>query len=173
MHVFFEPRRGWYRRTQTQRWIALGYFRLLRACLQSRPETRDCLKKCLDCGVAFLTAPQNRDRVDLRCPFGCREQHRGKASAKRSTEYYQTPEGRIKKAAQNDRRGGEGACSGLDKILATHSDTRAGAPLAHLFLTLLLGAAAPPLDRTLQIMDQQWKWILSWMRQHGFDWQGS
>lgn len=38
------------------------------------------------------------------CPFGCREAHGKRSSNKRSTEYYQTPEGKGKKKIQNQKR---------------------------------------------------------------------
>jgi len=42
--------------------------------------------------------------LNLRCPFGCREQHRRQRSCQRSTAYYRTEYGRAKKKALNARR---------------------------------------------------------------------
>jgi hypothetical protein len=52
----------------------------------------------------FLTHPRNAQRNDLDCPFGCREARRKRKSTERSTAYYQTPEGKIKKQQHNARR---------------------------------------------------------------------
>jgi len=52
-----------------------------------------------------LTHPRNSGRNDIDCPFGCREARRRRKSTKRSTAYYQTAEGKIKKRQQNARRG--------------------------------------------------------------------
>jgi hypothetical protein len=40
----------------------------------------------------------------LRCPFGCRQHHRKQRSSQRSTAYYQTAEGKVKKEIQNAKR---------------------------------------------------------------------
>jgi hypothetical protein len=40
----------------------------------------------------------------LRCPFGCRKAHRRKRSLERSTAYYQTEIGKMKKKQQNGKR---------------------------------------------------------------------
>lgn len=40
------------------------------------------------------------------CPFGCRQAHRKENSTKRSTEYYRTDEGKVKKKALNEQRRG-------------------------------------------------------------------
>ena len=53
----------------------------------------------------FFTHPRNAGRNDLGCPFGCRQTHRRKNAIQRSTEYYQTKEGKIKKKDLNSRRG--------------------------------------------------------------------
>jgi hypothetical protein len=56
----------------------------------------------------FLTHPRNIGRNDIACPFGCREARRKRKSSQRSTAYYQTDEGKIKKRQQNGRRGSRG-----------------------------------------------------------------
>jgi hypothetical protein len=58
----------------------------------------------MHCGIRFLTHPRNAGRQNLRCPFGCRQQHRRQRSNQRSTAYYQTPAGRRKKKLLNGRR---------------------------------------------------------------------
>jgi hypothetical protein len=63
------------------------------------------MKRCRHCGIFFLTHPRNIHRNDIYCPFGCREARRKRKSIERSTAYYRTPEGKIKKQAQNARRG--------------------------------------------------------------------
>ena len=51
-----------------------------------------------------MAHPRNGAREDLGCPFGCREAHRKKRSAERSTAYYGTLAGKAKKAQLNKRR---------------------------------------------------------------------
>jgi hypothetical protein len=62
------------------------------------------LVRCRHCGIYFLTHPRNAGRDDLGCPFGCREVYRRRRSSERSTEYYKTEAGRVKKRIQNERR---------------------------------------------------------------------
>jgi hypothetical protein len=72
--------------------------------LKDKPHLRKCLSKCRHCQIIFFTHPRNTGRTDLGCPFGCRQAHRRKSAIKRSTEYYKTPEGKIKKQQLNARR---------------------------------------------------------------------
>jgi hypothetical protein len=72
--------------------------------LESNPELRDGLKACVHCGIEFLTHPRNARRQNLRCPFGCRRCFRKIASNQRSTAYYQTASGKLKKKRINERR---------------------------------------------------------------------
>ena len=89
--------------------VALSYYYVLRSVLRDHPELRGrCLTRCCNCGIFFLTNPRNAGRQDLRCPFGCREAHRAQSSTERSVAYYRTPEGKIKKKFQNDKRSGCG-----------------------------------------------------------------
>jgi len=76
-----------------------------------------CLKRCRHCGIFFLTDYRNAGRCDIGCPFGCRNTHRKKCSTQRSTAYYQTPEGKIKKKQIN------GCRSSLDREPAGDDDT--------------------------------------------------
>jgi len=65
------------------------------------------LTRCKHCRIWFFTHPRNAGRKDLGCPFGCRQSHRTKSAVKRSIEYYQSPEGKIKKQYLNTRRNGK------------------------------------------------------------------
>jgi hypothetical protein len=69
-----------------------------------RPYLRPCRTSCRHCGILFITYPCNRDRTDLRCPFGCRETHTTKSSAERVAAYYSTKDGKTKKKALNNKR---------------------------------------------------------------------
>jgi len=80
------------------------YQRALDSILQSHPELQPCAVSCLYCGIRFLTHPRNAGRVNLRCPFGCRQHHRRQASRQRSRAYYQTVVGRRKKKGLNGAR---------------------------------------------------------------------
>lgn len=82
----------------------LEYYRVIREVLHRDTGRRLVLSRCLHCGILFLTHPRNAGRRDLRCPFGCRQTHRKQSSTKRSIQYYQTPEGKLKKQLQNGRR---------------------------------------------------------------------
>jgi hypothetical protein len=82
----------------------LEYYWLLRSVLRAKPHLRPCLTRCRHCGIFFLTHPRNAGRHDLRCPFGCREAHRKRASAQRSAAYYGDAEGKSIKSKINQRR---------------------------------------------------------------------
>jgi hypothetical protein len=93
----------WYRGGKV-RDLTLQYYFVLRSVLRANPCLRRCLTRCRHCGIYFLTHPCNAGRKDLGCPFGCREAHSKQDSAKRSMEYYCTPEGKFKKKLQNGKR---------------------------------------------------------------------
>jgi len=80
------------------------YLLALDAVLQVRPELLGCDVVCAHCGIRFLTHPRNAGRLNLRCPFGCREFHRRQSANRRGTAYRQTPEGQEKKRILNARR---------------------------------------------------------------------
>jgi hypothetical protein len=82
----------------------MEYYILLRSILRAKPHLRPCLTRCVQCHIFFLTAPSNRGRRDLRCPFGCREAHRKQASTRRSVAYYQGEDGKKYRRKQNARR---------------------------------------------------------------------
>jgi hypothetical protein len=60
----------------------------------------------------FFTHPRNAGRKDLGCPFGCRDAHRRQSAIRRSTEYYQTKEGKEKKRQLNAARSEQNRLSG-------------------------------------------------------------
>jgi len=69
--------------------------------LQSHSELQDCVAYCADCRIRFLTHPRNAGRRNLRCPFGCRQEHRRQRSCQRSIAYYRTAAGKAKKKRLN------------------------------------------------------------------------
>lgn len=60
--------------------------------------------RCRHCHILFFTDPRNAGRSDLGCPFGCRQAHRRKNAIHRSTEYYKSEEGKVKKKLLNAER---------------------------------------------------------------------
>jgi hypothetical protein len=54
--------------------------------------------------MRFFTDPRNAGRDDLRCPFGCRAEHRRRQTNVRSDTYLSTEYGRRQKAERNRRR---------------------------------------------------------------------
>ncbi len=84
--------------------LVLAYYTVLRSALKQKRGIRAYLTRCADCGISFIADPRNALRGDLRCPFGCREARRRRRSTERSVAYYRTPEGKVKKKAQNQNR---------------------------------------------------------------------
>ena len=84
--------------------LVLEYYVLLRSVLRAKPHLRACLTRCRHCRIFFLTHPRNAGRHDLRCPFGCREAHRKRASVQRSAAYYGDAAGKERKSKINQRR---------------------------------------------------------------------
>jgi hypothetical protein len=74
------------------------------SAVQSHPELQGCVVCCVYCGIRFLTHPRNAGRRDLRCPFGCRRQHRRECANRRSAAHYAKPEGKRAKKRYNLRR---------------------------------------------------------------------
>jgi hypothetical protein len=70
--------------------------------LREHPCLRPHLKRCVHCGIRFISDPRNIARSDLGCPFGCRQSHRKVISARRVKAYYQSKEGRRKKSLLNN-----------------------------------------------------------------------
>jgi hypothetical protein len=100
-HFQFGP--GWYYQGEI-RTLVLQYYFVLRSVLRTKPCLRRCLTRCRHCRIFFLTHPCNAGRSDLGCPFGCKDAHRKRRSARRSVEYYRTEEGKLKKKIQNGKR---------------------------------------------------------------------
>jgi len=84
--------------------LALAYYYVLSSVLRCNPELRRCCVRCKHCRIFFLTSPCNARRRDLGCPFGCRQAHRKRQSARRSAAHYNTPSGKEKKRLLNQRR---------------------------------------------------------------------
>lgn len=100
---FFSFCQDWHQDARAQP-LLQEYQLALDSVLQSHPELQPCAVFCRYCGIRFLTHPRNAGRVNLRCPFGCRQHHRRQASRERSTAYYQTVVGRRKKKQLNAGR---------------------------------------------------------------------
>jgi len=76
----------------------------LDSVLQAHPELEPCVARCVHCGIRFLSHPRNAGRGDLRCPFGCRQLYRQQRSNQRSSAYYRTAAGKVKKKRLNGQR---------------------------------------------------------------------
>jgi hypothetical protein len=101
---YFQFCADWYRRSGAVRELVGQYYVVLRSVLREEPRLRRCLCRCRNCRIFFLTHPRNTGRRDLCCPFGCRQARRQQASTRRSTEYYRSREGKVKKRQHNERR---------------------------------------------------------------------
>ncbi len=86
------------------RGLVLQYYYVLRLVIRSSSHLRRNVTRCKHCGIYFITDPRNIGRTDLSCPFGCREASRREGQKKRSKEYYQSAEGKIKKKHLNRQR---------------------------------------------------------------------
>lgn len=84
--------------------LAFLYYQALRRVIQACADLRKYLCRCRYCRIFFFTMACNRGRTDLACPFGCAETHRNNESLRRRKEYYQTPEGKVKKKELNKKR---------------------------------------------------------------------
>jgi hypothetical protein len=84
-----------------------GYHACIEATLREAPGLKECLFSCVHCGISFFSDPRNGGevpRINLRCPFGCRQAHRKAQSTRRSVAYYRTKDGRDRKKKLNRRR---------------------------------------------------------------------
>jgi len=99
-HFRFEA--DWYR-TGVVAGLVLQYYALLRSVLRTRAKLRPCLTRCWHCRIFFVAAACNAGRKG-GCPFGCAQTHRRGQWRQTSHEYYQSPEGKRKKSAHNQRR---------------------------------------------------------------------
>lgn len=79
----------------------LSYYCIVRQVLKRDPHLKQCLTRCKECHIFFITDFRNKTRTDLRCPFGCRQHHRKENMARRSKAYYQTDIGKEVKKIQN------------------------------------------------------------------------
>lgn len=78
---------------------------VLRSVLRAKPHLRRCRTRCPQCGIFFLTHPCNRKQRGLiRCPFGCRPEHRRRKAIGRSSAYYSDQDGKEIKKKHNQRR---------------------------------------------------------------------
>lgn len=102
---FFSFRPDWHQDPRAQP-VIRHYQTALDSVLQSQPELAPCVKECVHCRIRFLTHPRNACRLNLRCPFGCREHHRRQRARQRSAAYYRTADGWWKKKCFNLQRGG-------------------------------------------------------------------
>ncbi len=100
---FFSDRVDWHQDSRVSP-LVRQYQLTLDSLLESHTALRQCDKHCLDCGIRFLSAPQNAGRADLRCPFGCAKRHRARQSNERVKAYRRTVWGKQKKDALNARR---------------------------------------------------------------------
>lgn len=100
---FFSFREDWHQDDRANP-LVRQYQTALDSVLKSNPQLRQCVAYCIHCGIRFLTHPRCAGRVDLCCPFGCRQRHRRQRSNERSAAYYQTASGKRKKKRLNARR---------------------------------------------------------------------
>ena len=94
----------WYRQGGVAA-LVLEYYLVLRSAFRAKPKLRACRTRCPDCGILFLTHPCNlHQRGRIRCPFGCRQEHRRREALRRSAAYYRSPKGKERKKKLNQRR---------------------------------------------------------------------
>lgn len=86
----------------------------------------------------FFTHPRNAGRHDLGCPFGCRKAHRRKNAIQRSTEYYQTKEGKQKKKYLNAGRRGQNRLSSRDENGKDDCGTKINDTVCHIRMVTTL-----------------------------------
>jgi hypothetical protein len=85
--------------------LVLEYYVVLRSVLATKAHLRRCRTRCPDCGIFFLTHPCNlHQRGQIRCPFGCRAEHRRREAIGRSRAYYSGQKGKEMKKKLNQRR---------------------------------------------------------------------
>jgi hypothetical protein len=85
--------------------LVLEYYMVLRSVLRAKPQLRRCRTRCPHCRIFFLTHPCNlKQRGKVRCPFGCRAEHRRREALRRSSAYYSDPDGKEIKKKINQRR---------------------------------------------------------------------
>lgn len=102
MRARYAPDPKWHE-TEELRELKLSYLDQIETAAEEH-QSRVTICNCFSCGIAFLSSRSNRDRVDLRCPFGCRERHQKRSTRARSLRHYQTEKGRQRKFILNRRR---------------------------------------------------------------------
>lgn len=103
MEKVFSFRADWHQDERAKP-LVRQYQTAVDSAVQSHPELQGCVVCCVYCGIRFLTHPRNAGRRDLRCPFGCRRQHRRECANRRSGAYYRSPQGNRAKKRRNLRR---------------------------------------------------------------------
>ncbi len=131
--------RNWYKKEDVRKYIS-AYYKTVRKIIQTSNRRYWELTRCVDCGIYLITSCSNRGRKDIRCPFGCRECHKKKASNNRSRDYYQTDQGIIKRQKQNAKRDrGSLKCSTDNKNeIASSSEEEKGSFIGHVRLIISL-----------------------------------
>lgn len=103
MRMLHKYEKEWYKHKDIRVQVSRYYSKVRGISKTTRAKYR-ILTHCADCGICFLTASSNRGRKDIRCPFGCRKQHKKEASKKRVNEYRKTPKGKRNKEKLNENR---------------------------------------------------------------------
>lgn len=98
---------GWYQTGEVAALYAEYELELERVVVDD-PSIIDLIVSCQQCQIRFVTAATNRRRKDLRCPMGCRQQHKKASSQERSKAYRQDEVGRTKKQELNRKRSANG-----------------------------------------------------------------
>lgn len=85
--------------------MTLAYYNVLRAAQrETGAVNHGVLTRCVRCRIFFLTDTRNKNRQDLRCPFGCRHFYTRESSDRRSAEYSRSDIGKVKKKHINAKR---------------------------------------------------------------------
>ena len=85
--------------------LVLEYYVVLRSVGGAKAHLWRCRTRCPGCGIFFLTHPCNfHQRGQIRCPFGCRAEHRRREAKGRSRAYYSGEQGKEIKKKLNQRR---------------------------------------------------------------------
>ena len=153
--------RNWYKKEDVREYIS-AYYKTIREIIQTANRRYWELTRCADCKIYLITSCSNRGRADIRCPFGCREYHKKKSSKDRSTAYYQTDYGIIKRRIQNAKRDrGSLKCSTEDeKEKASSSEEKKESFVGHvrLILSLIEGRFISCQEIKIILLDYFDKW---------------
>lgn len=131
--------RDWYKKEDVREYIS-DYYGKIHKIIQTANRRYWELIRCADCGIYLITSCSNRGRKDIRCPFGCRDCHKKEASKERSTAYYQTDYGIIKRQIQNAKRnrGSSKRSTEDEKEKASSSEEKKESFVGHVRLILSL-----------------------------------